>query len=100
MARSDLLITLLRAGSTGNASLFRKAAEALIAEERSRNHSVLADQLAAELERRPSLPNNGAGAASALIPASELFTERVPTKRLSDLVLDDFVSAQVVEVIE
>jgi hypothetical protein len=33
MARSDLLLAMVRAGAAGNRTLFRKAAEAVIAEE-------------------------------------------------------------------
>src|SRR5277367_2051729 len=44
MARSDLLINLVKAGALGDQSLFRKTVEAVIAEERGKNHTVLADR--------------------------------------------------------
>ncbi|MEY4808802.1 MAG: ATP-dependent zinc metalloprotease FtsH, partial [Cyanobacteriota bacterium] len=47
MARADLLIDIVRAGAEGNQELFRRALEALITEERSKQHQVLADRLAA-----------------------------------------------------
>ncbi len=50
MARADLLIELVRAGAEGNQELFRRALEALITEERSKQHHVLADRLAAHLQ--------------------------------------------------
>ena len=50
MARADLLIDIVRAGAEGNHELFRRALEALITEERSKQHHVLADLL---LEIRP-----------------------------------------------
>jgi hypothetical protein len=50
MARADLLIDIVRAGAEGNHELFRRALEALITEERSKQHHVLADRLAAHLQ--------------------------------------------------
>ena len=44
MARADLLIKLIEAGKTGDRELFKKVTESLIAEERSKQHNVLADQ--------------------------------------------------------
>jgi hypothetical protein len=38
MARADLLIDIVRAGAEGNQELFRRALEALITEERSKQH--------------------------------------------------------------
>ena len=50
MARADLLIDSIRAGADGNQELFRRALEALITEERSKQHHVLADRLAAHVQ--------------------------------------------------
>ena len=49
MARADLLLKLVEAGSKGDRALFRQTVEAIIAEERKKNHSVLADRLSASL---------------------------------------------------
>ena len=49
MARADLLLNLVRAGAKGDHLLFRKSLEALVAEERAKQHHVLADRLAAHL---------------------------------------------------
>ncbi len=43
MARAVLLIVIVRAGAEGNHELFRRALEALITEERFKQHHVLAD---------------------------------------------------------
>ena len=45
MARSDLLISLVRAGSSGDFRNVRAAAEAIIAEEKAKKHNILADRL-------------------------------------------------------
>jgi hypothetical protein len=47
MARADLLLALVQSGAGGDDLAFRRAAEALIAEEQNKKHSVLASQLSA-----------------------------------------------------
>ena len=46
MARSDLLVSLVTAVASGDRRLMRSTVEAIIAEERSKQHNVLADKLA------------------------------------------------------
>lgn len=89
MARSDLLLTLVRAGSSGDSRLFRAAAEAVIAEERTKQHHVLANALTAALRQSPQpvASPNGTGIAR------NLFFESVPKKNLRELVLADRVRA-------
>jgi hypothetical protein len=65
MARADLLIDIVRAGAEGNQELFRRALEALITEERSKQHQVLADRLAAHLQR-----NGHSKTTAAITPVS------------------------------
>lgn len=100
MARADLLLNLVRAGAKGDQTSFRKVLEALIAEERSKQHHVLADRLAAYLAQ------NG-GATSASPPATlrngqptDLFYEIEPRRRLDDLILPTVVQAACKELIE
>jgi hypothetical protein len=50
MARANLLIDIVRAGTEGNQEFFRRALEALITEERSKQHHVLADRLGVHLQ--------------------------------------------------
>ncbi len=45
MARSDLLISLVRAGASGDRAMLKSATEALVAEERAQNHHIVADRL-------------------------------------------------------
>ena len=90
MARADLLLDLVRAGARGDHALFQKSLEALIAEERAKQHHILADRLAAHL-KAGGAPNINASAYSARrnSPATELFHEISPERRLEDLVLPD-----------
>ena len=45
MARSDLIVSLVRAGASGDKQLVRDAAEALMADERAKKHFAVADRL-------------------------------------------------------
>ena len=50
MARADLILDLVKNSLTENRYQFKKIVEAMIAEERAKNHLQLADKLQAELE--------------------------------------------------
>lgn len=101
MARADLLLDLVRAGARGDQALFRKAVEALISEERAKQHHILADRMAAHLQA-----NGGPNTASALVPirrngsSAELYYETAPARRLEDLLLPDVVKKATRELIE
>lgn len=101
MARADLLLDLVRAGTRGDQLLFRKALEALVTEERAKQHHVLADRLAAQLR------NNTTSNASTVSPLvrrdtsnPEPFYESIPARQLGDLLLPDVVEKASRELIE
>lgn len=52
MARSDLLIALVKAGSAGDRRGVRSTAEAIIAEERAKRHDILAERLTSAIFAR------------------------------------------------
>jgi hypothetical protein len=54
MARSDLLVALVKAGSAGDKRAVRNAAEAIIAEEHAKQHKVLAERLTKAIQ--PAFP--------------------------------------------
>ena len=88
MARSDLLVSLVKAGSSGDAARARSVTEAIIAEERAKRHNVLADRLT------DALQVNGSSSASATFVGpgrqhQQFLIELTPRKRLADLVLTD-----------
>jgi SpoVK/Ycf46/Vps4 family AAA+-type ATPase len=100
MARSDLLIALVRAGASGDKGSARHAAEAIIAEERAKQHNVLAERLVRAM-------NSNGGAAFSPKPFSELshrgrdfITEIVPRRQLDDLVLTDLCRTAILQLIE
>ncbi|MFO6453033.1 MULTISPECIES: AAA family ATPase [unclassified Aeromicrobium] len=99
MARGDLLLALVQSGAGGDELAFRRAAEALIAEENAKKHGVLASQLADALTRR----KNPASSVSPLSRPQEslgLFHETEPSSRLTDLVLPSAVRQATADVIE
>jgi SpoVK/Ycf46/Vps4 family AAA+-type ATPase len=108
MARSDLLLSLVRAGSRGDLTLFRRSLEALVAEERAKHHGVLASQLE-EYLRAPAATNgatysngatNGNGTRVADARPQAAVTEREPRRTLDELLLPAPVDAAVREVVE
>ena len=54
MARADLLVNLVQTGMKMDKARFRKVVEAIIAEERSKNHKVLAEKLEDVLRNIPA----------------------------------------------
>lgn len=98
MARADLLLALVQSGTAGDDLAFRRAAEALIAEESAKNHGVLASQLNAALStsRRASNISPLARQDELL----ELVHEIVPERRLSDLVLTRATRSSLHEIVD
>jgi SpoVK/Ycf46/Vps4 family AAA+-type ATPase len=102
MARADLLVALVRAARRGDDALLQRTVEALIAEERGKQHNVLADRL------EESLRTNGARGFRSMGPSTssvapdiqELLFEREPRRKLSDLILPKVVSDAVSELVE
>jgi SpoVK/Ycf46/Vps4 family AAA+-type ATPase len=99
MARADLLLALVKSGAGGDELAFRRAAEALIAEEEGKKHGVLASQLADALTRRSRSGSNVAPLARNEA-ASALFYELEPERRTTDLVLPSTVRAAIGELVE
>jgi SpoVK/Ycf46/Vps4 family AAA+-type ATPase len=93
MANGKLLRQLVRAGVEGDQEAFRRASEAVIAEERGKQHHLLANDLEKVLYGRPS----GATTLSVLnlaksVPSDrergvDLIDIRQPTRELADLVV-------------
>ena len=90
MARADLLLALVQSGAGGDELAFRRAAEALIAEENAKNHAVLAAQLSDALTRRRTQDSNVTTMARSQ-DALALLHEAEPQVRVSDLVLPSLV---------
>lgn len=106
MARSDLLLSLVKAGATGNRNAFARAVEAVIADERAKSHEVLAERLDVELRRQhtapgssnvPSLYNRG---QVDHVSATSLLREETARRGLTDLFLPDAAAVALRELVE
>lgn len=100
MARSDLLVNLIKSSASGDKHAFHKAVEAIIAEERAKQHNVLADRLSRAVQM------NG-GNTRAVTPVSgqtarsrEFIAEITPKRQLEDLILPDTVKQGIEQLIE
>jgi AAA+ superfamily predicted ATPase len=102
MARSDLLINLVKAGVNGDTGTFRRTVDAIVAEERGKQHNVLADQI----ERVVRTPNgNALSNAPRHSPegsqrAKDFISEAIPRRKLIDLVLPDTTQLATRQLIE
>ncbi|MCB2053090.1 MAG: AAA family ATPase [Geminicoccaceae bacterium] len=101
MARSDLLVSLVRAGTSGDRRLMKSTVEAIIAEERSKQHNVLAEKLTKAMNGM----GNGVHQLQAVPvePAHrgrDFIAEVQPQRRLEELVLPDLVRTACSQLIE
>jgi AAA+ superfamily predicted ATPase len=105
MARSDLLVTLVKAASTGDQGLFRRTVEAVIAEERGKKHDILADRLTQILRTStpgPSAQANGAANLGTKVVRADdsSWVERIPQRGFEEILLPDAVERVVRELVE
>lgn len=98
MPRSDLLLSLVKAGSSGDRPGFRRSLEAIVADERGRQHHVVAKQLAAFLQ------SGHESHASTMRPISStpdaLVDELHPERTFEDLMLPDDVRVACKQLVE
>lgn len=87
MARSDLLVSLIRAGAVGDREMLKSAAEALMAEERAKKHHILADRLQRALSAVPVTPPALTTSTTSASTGREAIIEIEPRTRLDDLLL-------------
>lgn len=100
MARSDLLISLVKASVSGDSKSAKATSEAIIAEERAKKHNVLADRLSRAMQ-----VNGNAYAAAEFVGNTplrhrEFLVELTPRRRIEDLVLADLTRRVCDELIE
>lgn len=87
MARGDLLIALVRAGTAGDKKAVRTTAEAIIAEERAKQHNVLADRLTMALQAKGNGTRAPVGLPETAMHGQEFIVATSPRRRLDDLIL-------------
>ena len=101
MARADLILNLVKAGTQGDQAQFQRTVEALAADERAKHHSILADKLLAQLRSN----SNGRHLSPTMSPAKppaagSLIAEMTPARRLEDMILADETSRVIEDLIE
>jgi len=90
MARADLICELIKYGLLNDAVNFKKAAEALCAEERAKQHIILANRIQdlLSMEKKHVFERNSTvNIVKGGINESNLFWEKTPQKKLDDLIL-------------
>lgn len=102
MARADLLVKLVKAGLSSDPGLFTRVTESIIAEERSKQHHILADQLDELLRSSENRGVRGSVNNSNLLGQRfENFLFKVkPERRLDDLILSDENFGKINEVVQ
>ena len=102
MARSDLLIKLVRASVAGDQSAVRAAVETIIAEEKHKQHTVLADRLTRAMQTNGNGINKSLS-SSVSKPAHkgrEFIAEITPRRNLRDMVLSKTCRRAVDQLVE
>ena len=100
VARSDLLVSLVRASASGDTKELATTVEAIVAEERAKQHNILADRLVRALRSNGKGGRTGHLAAEAGARARDYMLETVPQKRLEDLVLPELCERACRQLIE
>ncbi len=98
VARSDLLLSIVRAGATGDRVALRSSVEAAVAEERGKNHHILADRLQRALNAVAVTPPTSSAPSAQVGKDTILETE--PRQRLDNLILPLPVVQQVRQLVE
>ena len=101
MARSDLLVSLVTAVASGDRRLMRSTVEAIIAEERSKQHNVLADKLAKAMrDIGNGVQHPHALPAETVHRGRDFIAEVQPQRRLEELILPEPVQTACRQLIE
>lgn len=99
MARTDLILNLVKATMQGDLVQFKKTVETMAADERAKNHTIFADQL---LEQLNMSSNGSYRAIPSTIQRSpcHLVVEIAPQRHVEDLILPSEVEKTIRELVE
>ena len=98
MARSDLVVALARAGNAGDKRAARVATEAIIAEEKAKQHMVLADKLSKAIQVNGS--STHVLSSNVTSRGRDFIMEIVQKRRLEDMILSAAARRAVDELVE
>ncbi len=101
MARSDLLLSIVKASVSGDASALRTSVEAIVADERAKNHRIVADRLERVLNTVSVTPPAGLNSQKSKgSDGRNVILETQPRTHLGDLILPLPVSKQIHELVD
>ena len=100
MARSDLLVSLVKAGTVGDRKGVRSVAEAIIAEERAKQHTVLAERLTQAISTNGSTANSPTTPTDPYSRGRDFIAEIVPRRQISELILSELARSAVDQFVE
>jgi AAA+ superfamily predicted ATPase len=100
MARADLLISLVKAATTGDQAMVRKTVEAMAAEERSKHHGVLAEQLEQQVNRNGNSSAPKPDYTPTRLVAHDVVHEITPRRTTGELILSAAVRQAVDELVQ
>ena len=102
MARSDLIIDLVKAGVKGDADALRTTAEAIAADERAKRHTGVADRITRALETTAKANGNGKAdhRGVRIRDGSGGILRREPRRPISDLYLTTQISTACGELVD
>ena len=100
MARGDLLINLVRASVVGDKNAVKSAVETIIAEEKNKQHTVLADRLSRAMQTNGNGMNKLPPVSETAHKGREFIAEIMPKRELGDMVLSETCRAAVDQLIE
>lgn len=100
MARGDLLINLVRASVAGDKNAVKSAVETIIAEEKNKQHTVLADRLSRAMQANGNGMNKLPPVSETAHKGREFIAEITPRRELGDMVLSETCRTAVDQLIE
>lgn len=100
MARSDLIVNLVKAGVNGDSAEVRATAEAIAADERQKKHAGVASRITKALESAPQLNGKASHRGVRVRDGSGGIIRREARRSLSDLYLTKSVRSACDELIE
>lgn len=101
MTKSDLILSLVRAGATGDREMLKSTTEALVADERAKKHHILADRLQRALSAVSVSPRAPTTSANLTLGGGrDSIIEVQPRLQLSDLLLPLPVSENARQLVE
>ena len=100
MARADLLLDLVKAGSQGDRTRFQKSVQALAADERAKRHTILADRLLAHLKTDVNGSLGSPSPPSVRGGTGPLVMELAPAHCLGEMILPNDTDEVIRELVE